>query len=127
MCNCKRDLQVIYICLKSQSECPDSLNQKLYCIQCFQDDKHDHKPVMIIGELKKSHDKWLALKTEAVIFWQKALPAFKEHEPLIIYLESAMMEPNVKIVKPVNWLSSDFAQLSTIHDEIVAIYDNQIS
>ncbi len=78
---------------------------------------------MIIGELKKSHDKWLALKTEAVTFCQQALPAFKEFKPLILYLESAMMEPDVKIVKPVNWLSSDFAKLSTIHDEIVAIYD----
>ncbi len=81
----------------------------------------------IVGELKKCHSKWLSLKTEVVSYCQKTLPAFKEYEPLIIYLESAMMEPGVQIVKPVKWLSSEFTALSTIHDEIVAIYDNQIS
>ena len=70
---------------------------------------------------------WITLKIDVVGYCKKALPLFIEYEPLILYLENAMMEPNVKIVKPVRWLSADFATLKTIHDEIVAIYDNQIS
>ncbi len=38
-----------------------------------------------------------------------------------------MMEPNAQIVKPVRWLSSEFATLKTFHDEIMTIYDNKIS
>jgi hypothetical protein len=56
---------------------------------------------MIVAELKKCHTKWLTLKTEVVTYCQNTLPAYEEYEPLILYLESAMMEPNVKIVKPV--------------------------
>ncbi len=32
MCSCNRNLQAIYICLKTEGECPDSKNQKFYCI-----------------------------------------------------------------------------------------------
>ncbi len=56
---------------------------------------------MIVDELEKCHKKWLTLKTEVVKYCQNTLPAYEEYEPLILYLESAMMEPNVKIVKPV--------------------------
>ncbi len=127
MCNCNRNLQVIFVCLQSDSECPDSLNLKFYCIECSQEEKHNHKSVAIVSELKKNHSKWLTLKTEIFTFCQKALPAYKEYEPLILYLENAMMEPNAQIVKPVKWLSSEYSFLKTIHDEIVSFYDNQIS
>jgi hypothetical protein len=80
-----------------------------------------------VSELKKNHSKWLTLKTEIVTFCKKVLPAYKEYEPLILYFESAMMEPNVQIAKPVKWLSSEYSSLKSIHDEIVSIYDNQIS
>ncbi len=37
-----------------------------------------------------------------------------------------MMEKNVKIAKPVKWLSSDFASFSIAHNEIVQLYDKRI-
>ena len=55
------------------------------------------------------------------------MPCLKEYEPLILYLESAMMEPNVQIVKPVKWLSTDISDLTTIQNEVVSLYDNKIS
>ena len=76
-------------------------------MKCYNENKHDHKPIMIVGELENQHLKWQTLKSEIVKYCQKVLPAFKEYEPLILYLESAMMDPNVKIQKPVKWLSSD--------------------
>jgi hypothetical protein len=50
---------------------------------------------MIVEELERCHTKWLTLKTEVVTYCKEALPAFKEYEPLILYLENAMMEPGV--------------------------------
>ena len=64
-------------------------------MKCSQEDKHDHKPIMIVEELERCHTKWLTLKTEVVTYCKEALPAFKEYEPLILYLENAMMEPGV--------------------------------
>jgi hypothetical protein len=52
-CNCQRGFEVLYVCLKKESECPDSSHQKYYCAQCSQEDKHDHKPVMIMAEMTK--------------------------------------------------------------------------
>jgi len=59
LCSCGRGFEVIYVCLKKESECKDSQNQKLYCAYCLQDDKHDHKALMIVIELKKIHASWL--------------------------------------------------------------------
>ncbi len=64
-------------------------------MKCYMEDKHDHEEVMIVGGLENCHTKWLTLKTEVVTYCQKALPAYKEYKPLILYLENAMMEPGV--------------------------------
>jgi hypothetical protein len=50
-CNCGRNLEVIFICLKSEEECKDAKNQKYYCIKCSTEDKHDHKGAVIANEL----------------------------------------------------------------------------
>ena len=60
-CSCDRGFEVLYVCLKKDSECPDSASQKYYCAQCSQEDKHDHKPLMIVAELKKILNLWKTL------------------------------------------------------------------
>ena len=51
-CNCGRDLETIFVCLKTEQQCPASKNQKYYCLKCSQDDdKHDHRPIAIVNEL----------------------------------------------------------------------------
>ncbi len=34
--------------------------------------------------------------------------AYKELWPLIVYLEEAMMQPGIAILKPIKWLTTDF-------------------
>ena len=51
-CNCGRNLEAIYVCLKTEKECKDSKYQNFYCLECSSEDKHDHKSVAIVNELK---------------------------------------------------------------------------
>ena len=51
-CNCGKNLEVILICLESEEKCKESKNQKYYCMECNSDDKHNHKSVFIVHELK---------------------------------------------------------------------------
>ncbi len=46
--------------------------------------------------------------TELTITFSSAENAYKELWPLIVYLEEAMMQPGIAILKPVKWLTTDF-------------------
>ena len=61
-CNCPLKLEVMFVCLKKENECPDSKLQKYYCMECNNQGKHDHKSIMIVGELNKLNKRWLNLK-----------------------------------------------------------------
>ena len=125
-CNCGRNLEVIFICLKSEQECKDSKNQKYYCIKCSSDDKHDHKPVVIVNELEVQNNKWLAFIAEISNIFSAAENAYKELWPLIVYLEEAMMQPGVAISQPVKWLTTDFNQLKALHGNVITLNNGQI-
>ncbi len=60
-------------------------------MKCIQEDKHDHKPILIIGELEKLNGKWKALNNDVSSTFSNAENAYKELWPLILYLEEAMM------------------------------------
>jgi hypothetical protein len=77
-------------------------------MKCYQEDKHDHKPIYIVGELEKQNGKWKTLKNDVSSAFSTAEVAYKELWPLIVYLEEAMMKPGVAINKPVKWLTTDF-------------------
>ncbi len=77
-------------------------------MKCYQEDKHDHKAVFIVGELEKQNEKWKALKNNVSSNFTTAENAYKELWPLIVYIEEAMMKPGVAINKPVKWLTTDF-------------------
>ena len=107
-CNCNRDLEAIYVCLKSEQECKDSKNQKFYCIVCSQEDKHDHKSIAIFSELQAQSKNWKDLISDVTTSFSAAETSYKELWPLIVYLEEAMMQPGITISKPVKWLTTDF-------------------
>jgi hypothetical protein len=46
--------------------------------------------------------------------------------PLIVYLEEAMMQPGISIIKPVKWLTNDFNQLKALHDKVDTLNNGQI-
>ena len=64
--------------------------------------------------------------TELTTTFSAAENAYKELWPLIVYLEEAMMQPGIAISKPVKWLTIDFVQLKTLHDNVIIINNGQI-
>ena len=45
---------------------------------------------------------------------------------MIVYLEDAMMQPDVGISKPVKWLSTDFVKLKQLFDDVNAYYNSNV-
>lgn len=70
---------------------------------------------MVVSELNKIHNFWLATRTEIKTVYQQAQPFFNEHEPLIKYFEEAMMSPEAVMSKPVKWLTADFCKLRNLN------------
>lgn len=62
-----------------------------YCFECSQEDKHDHKSIAVVSELKAQHRLWTAFITEITAALSAAESAYREQGPLIVYLEVAMM------------------------------------
>jgi hypothetical protein len=124
-CNCGRNLEAIYVCLKA--DCQDSKTQKYYCLECSnEENKHDHKSIAIVLELKSQHKKWTSLLDDVMGAFTTAEQAHKEMWPLINYLEEAMMQPGLAIDRPVKWLTADFNKLKQLNDSFLAVYNGQI-
>jgi hypothetical protein len=79
-----------------------------------------------MSELKVQHKHWTTFITELTTVFSAAENAYKELWPLIVYLEEAMMQPNITITKPVKWITTDYNQLKSLHDEVIAINNGQI-
>ena len=121
-CSCDRGFEALYVCLKKESECKDSAMQKYYCAQCSQEDKHDHKPLMIVAELQKIHNVWTGLRTEIKSVYAQSQGVFTEIQPIILYLEDALMTDQ-KVGNPVKWISTDFNKLKGLNEEITSFYN----
>ena len=122
-CNCNRNLEAIFVCLKNEQECKDSKDQKYYCVECSQEDKHDHKSITIVNELKAQNKKWTTLFNEISTTFFSADAIFKELSPLIAYLEEAMMQPGIAINRPVKWLTADYNSLKALNDSVTTLYN----
>ncbi len=95
-CNCALELKVMFVCLLSDIQCPESKNQKFYCIECFNEGKHAHFPqVTIVGEVRKIHKKWITLRDNLNKTFLNSELFYKLHAPLIIYLENEMVKPDI--------------------------------
>ncbi len=125
-CNCQRGFEVIYVCLKKETECADSKKQRYYCARCSQEDKHDHKPIMIVNELDRLHSAWVAFRNEIKYVYSEAQGQFKELEALILYYEDAMMQTHAQIEVPIKWLSIDFKKLKALHEDGMNFYQNKV-
>ena len=60
-------------------------------------DNHDHKAIFIVNEVDKLNEKWRRLKNEIVSEFPRVNELYGKLEPLIIYLEQAMLSPNAQI------------------------------
>ena len=91
-CNCQCGQEVVYLC--KTEKCPNYRKQKVYCLECSQDSKkHNHRPILIVKELEIQNQQWKDLKSEIKATYDETSKRYKAMEPLIKYLEEAMIDP----------------------------------
>jgi hypothetical protein len=60
--------------------------------------KHEHKSIVIVKEIEAQSKKWQDIKLELLTTYDEATKRYKELEPLIKYIEEAMMDPDATFV-----------------------------
>lgn len=72
-CSDERGFRVMFVC--KEAECSWRVRQPLYCMMCC--DQHDHKQVLIKGEIERHQGMWPRLVNEAQAALVKANPMFE--------------------------------------------------
>ena len=92
--------------------------QRYYCLECSQEDgKHEHKPMAIAKQVDVQNKKWHDLKIEVVTAYEEGGKRYTALEPLIRYIEEAMMDPEATFERQVEWLSVQKTNLDTLYKE----------
>jgi hypothetical protein len=124
-CNCPSGLEVMFFCKSSQ--CRDHAKQKYYCYNCSQEDgKHDHKPLGIVKELESQVQKWHDFNQTLTMTHTEGAKRYKAMEPLIRYIEEAMMDPDATFVSKVEWISVKHDQLEKVYKEGTKVYNEKV-
>ena len=115
-CNCGSGQEVLFICKSNQ--CADHQKQKYYCIKCSQiEGKHEHKSIVIVSEIEAQSKKWHEFKLQLQTTYDEATKRYREFEPLIKYIEEAMMEPPAKFAKQAQQISVRYGQVEKVYME----------
>lgn len=61
--------------------------------------KHGHKSIEIVKEIEAYSKKWHDFKIELQKTYDEATEKYRKLEPLIKYIEEAMMDPEAEIAK----------------------------
>jgi hypothetical protein len=60
--------------------------------------KHEHKSIVIVKEIEAQSKKWQDIKLELLTTYDEATKRYMELEPLIKYIEEAMMDHDATFV-----------------------------
>jgi hypothetical protein len=60
-------------------------------------ENHKHHAVFIVNEVEKLNEKWRRLKNDIFSQFPRVKELYEKLEPLILYLEQAMLSPNAQI------------------------------
>jgi len=88
--------------------------------------KHEHKPIVIVKEIEVYSKKWHDFKLEMQATYDEATKRYKELEPLIKYIEEAMMDPEAKFSKQVEWISVKYGQMLNEYNEGTKLYNEKV-
>ena len=122
LCDCRSGLEVVFFC--KSSECRDYAKQKYYCLNCsLEEDKHQHKPLFFIIELESQTKKWNDFNQILKTTHTEGAKRFKAMEPLIRYIEEAMMDPDATLVSQVEWISMKHEKLEKVYIEGTKLYN----
>ena len=85
---------------------------------------HKHQGLFIVNEVEEHNEKWRVLKNELASKFPQVKEVYQRLEPLILYLENAMLSPNANIKSEVFWISKAFKSYERLHSEFMSFYDN---
>ncbi len=104
-CICGIGLEVMFVCL--EKSCPDYHTHPYFCPKCSSK-KHKNHIVLIVNEVEEQHQKWTALREIIKTEFPFVKTAYEKMQPLILYLEHAMLEPSVRIDREIMWISKKY-------------------
>ena len=99
----------MFVC--TRQDCPDRPNLPLYCALCAKT-HHDHRSLLISNELVQHTEMWHALKQKIDSLYNHVTTVYSQLQPLILYLENAMMQPGVELDKQISWIT-------VVHREVI--------
>lgn len=103
-CDCGSGQEVIFIC--KNEKCKYNY-LTYYCLNCSLDESnHDHRGIPIVKELDALVKKWNELKVGLTTTYEEAKKRYSAMEPLIKYLEEAMLDPEATFVREIEWISA---------------------
>ena len=66
---------------------------------------HKHQGIFIVNEVEELQEKWRLLKKDIISEFPRVKVLYGKLEPLILFLEQAMLSPKANIVGEVFWIS----------------------
>jgi hypothetical protein len=79
-----------------------------------------------VKEIEAQSKKWHDFKLELQTTYDEASRRFRELEPLIKYIEEAMMDPDATFAKQIQWISVKFGQVEKAYNEGTKIYKDKV-
>lgn len=117
-CTCAMQLEVIYICM--DQECPNKEKQPLYCVKCNKKN-HIHHGQLIAEKLEEFKDQWNDLRADIETKFNAISKSFEVHEPLIQYIESALLA-SANFDKSIVWISTQYLILKQLQENFELFY-----
>ena len=68
--------------------------------------------------------KWIDFKNDLVMAYEEGNKRFREYEPLIKYIEDAMMDPEATFEREVEWISVQKSVLDKLYIEGIQFVNN---
>ncbi|TNV79930.1 hypothetical protein FGO68_gene4969 [Halteria grandinella] len=106
--------KVIFQCIKES--CPNYDSQKLYCIQCNEEVRHDHRPTMITTQLTNSALKWTELRSKLASLNEKVDQFNTEFKDLMKVLQYQLTNPQVSLPQSLELSKELFLEVNSYYD-----------
>ena len=81
---------------------------------------------MIVSEIDSLSKKWHDFMLELQTTYDEATRRYRELEPLIKYIEEAMMDPDTTFPEQVKWISVKYGQVENVYNEGTKIFKDKV-
>jgi hypothetical protein len=82
--------------------------------------------VVIVKEIEAQSKKWHDFKLELQTTYDEATRRYREFEPLVKYIEEAMMDPDATFAKQIQWITVKYGQVEKAYNEGTKIFKDKV-